>query len=116
LVQHANILGFADRNADKTENTASQVHERMNFDCGLVLTEMSPDEERKKKVSLCGIESVGGLIQGNAKALLGVHLPISPNEDLGKTRIDVSVSVIVGFGQSTPCDGVTEACMVKLYL
>lgn len=98
FVQDTDVVDFAAGDADKAGNTASQIHERMDFDGGLVSTELSPGEERKAEIDGCGIEGVGGVIQGNAKVFVGIQLSGVLNESLGKVGIDVPVSVFVGFG------------------
>ena len=76
-------------------------------------TELSPGEKRKAQVDGCGIEGVGGVIQGNAKILVGIKLSRVLNESLGKVGIDAPLSVFVGFGQSTARDLAADACMIK---
>ena len=101
FVQDTDVVDFAAGDADKAGNTATQIHKCMDFDGSLVAPELSPGEKRKAQVDGCGIEGVGGVIQGNAKILVGIKLSRVLDESLGKVGIDPPISVFVGFGQST---------------
>lgn len=115
FVQDPDVVGFAVGDADKAGDIATQVHKRMDFDSGLVPTELSPGEERKAEIDGCRIEGVGGVIQDNAKVFVGIKLSGVLNESLGKVGIDAPISVLVGFGQSTARDLAADTCMIKFW-
>lgn len=88
----------------------------MDFDGGLVATELSPRKKRKAQVDGCGIESVSGMIQGDAKIFVGIKLSCMLNKSLGKIGVDAPISGFVGFGQSTARNFAADSGMIKFGL
>lgn len=101
LVQDSDVVNFAAGDMDKTRNTAAQIHKCMDFDGRLVPAELGPGKQGKAQVDGCGIEGIGGLIQGQAKIFVGIKFACALDESLGKIGIDAPISGFVCFGEST---------------
>ena len=102
--------------ADKTRDTATQVHQGVHFDGPLASAKSPPGEQRKTQIDGGGIQGVGALLQGQAEVLSGIELSGPAHQHLGEVGPDAPVSGLVGVGQGASGDSATDANMIELGL
>ena len=116
LVEDVDVVNFACCDADKTWDTAMQVHQGMDLDRAFALAEMCPRKQRKAEIDRCGIEGVSGLLQGHAEIVFGIQQSCSSNQHLSEIGVNAPVSVLVGFGQVAASGFAPNARMIEFGL
>ena len=116
LVEEIDIVNVAFGNADKTGNTAVEVHQDMELDGAFAFPKMSPRKKRQTEVDRGRVQSIGGLIQFDSEGIVGVEATGLANEDLGKVGIDSPISDLVGMSQSIARDVPSKAHVIEFPL
>src|SRR4030065_667052 len=101
---------------DEGRNVAAQVEQRMQLDRSLGGTERRPWKQRQTQVDGGGIQSVYGVVQIDAEAVVAVQLARTPNEQCGQVLPDAPVASFVGIGQRRALYRRAEGHAVKLCL
>ena len=57
---------------DKTRDTASQVHQGMQFDGSFASAKVRPRKKRETKIDGSGIEDIGSLFEGYTEIVLEI--------------------------------------------
>jgi hypothetical protein len=99
--------------AHESWDIAIQIYERVQFDSRLVLSESRPREKVETEVDSCGVQCINGLLQVEAKILVGVKRSGDTDKHLCKIRIDAPVSLFVGICECTPSNMTTDSHMIK---
>lgn len=63
LIENRDIVSRTLGDADKARDSATQVHERMQFDRSLALAKVGPREKREAKIDRGRIQDIGGLFE-----------------------------------------------------
>ncbi len=116
LVEQIDIVNIAFGNADKTGNTAVEVHQGMELDSAFAFAEMSPREKRETEVDRGRVEDIGGLVQNHTELVFGIQVSCSSDQHLSKIGVDLPISVFVGFGKSASSDFAPNPCMIQFAL
>jgi len=99
---------------DERGNVAADIQERMHFNGGFMLTERRPGKEGKAKVDGRGIQSVGGLLEFDAKVFIGVKGACLRNQDLAEVGVHPPVPFFVRLSKGAPRYSSSDAEMIKL--
>ena len=109
-------MNIAFGNADKTGNTAVEVHQGMELDSAFAFAEMSPRKKRETEVDCGRIEDIGGLVQNYTELVFGIQVSCSLDQYLSKICVDSPISVFVGFGEGTSSDFAPNPCVIEFGL
>jgi hypothetical protein len=109
-------VNIAFGNADKTGNTAVEVHQGMELDGAFAFPKMSPRKKRETEVDCGRIEDIGGLVQNYTELVFGIQVSCSLDQYLSKICVDSPISVFVGFGKSAPSDFAPNSRMIEFGL
>ena len=99
LVEHLDVGCASVCNADEHWDGAAQVHQRMQFDSGLGLSEIRPGKGAQTQVDGAGIQGVNHLVEVQNGVVLGVETPRPADEHLGQVGVNAPVAMLVGVGQ-----------------
>jgi len=114
LVEHVHIVDASVCNADEYGDRASQVHQRVQLDSGLGLSEIGPREEAQAQVDGAGIQGVNHLLDIQIRIVFGTKPPCPADEYLSQIGINTPVAVLVGVGQVGAGDVAAKAHRVKM--
>ena len=106
-------MNIAFGNADKTGDTAMEVHQGMELDGAFAFAKMSPREKRETEVDRGRVEDIGGLLQDHTELVFGIQVSCSLNQHLSKIGVDPPISVFVGFGEGASSHFAPNPCMVE---
>lgn len=109
-------MNIAFGNANKTGDTAMEVHQGMKLDGAFAFAKMGPREKGETEIDRGRVEDIGGLIQDHTELVFGIKVSCSSDQHLSKVRIDSPVSVFVGFGEGASSDFASNPSMVEFGL
>ena len=72
FVEEVDIVRLSLCNADKTRDTAAQIHQRVELDGRFALAESGPRKQGKTQIDGAGIEDICRLFELYPKVVLGV--------------------------------------------
>ena len=116
LIEDIDVVNFAVSNNDKGGNTSSEIQKSVQLHSAFVNSEFGPREKRQTQIDGSRVQSVGGLIQLDAKGVVGIKPTSLGNENLGKVGIDPPIPDLIGMSQSVAGDVASKAHMVELPL
>jgi len=93
-----------------------QIQERVEFDGGFALLERCPWEDREAEIDGGRVEGIDGLVEIDAKVVLGVQAAGDVDEGLGEIGVDAPIAPFVGIGQGGAGDMSPDAHVVELAL
>ena len=99
LVQQVDFVGLAIGDSNKAGDSAMQVEQGVQLDCGLGASKRSPRKYRQAQIDGGGIERVNGRLQIDAQWFAGIERPGDANQVLSKVGIDLPRARRIGVGQ-----------------
>ena len=112
-VKDIDVMEVSSSDFDERGDVASEVHEGVHFDSGLMLAERRPRKEGEAKIDGRGIQGVGGLLEFDAKVFIGVKGARLGNHDLAEVGINPPVPFFVCLGNGAPRYSTSDAEMIK---
>lgn len=112
LIEDGHVVRFALRNVYKTGDIATEIKERVKFDCRFATPKLGPGKECQAEINGGGIECVDGLVQSESERLVDVERAGLRDQNLGEVVKDAPVMNTVGVGQSASRDRPTKAGVV----
>jgi len=100
LIEDMDVVNLAMRDNEERGNASSEIQEGMQLHGAFVSSELGPREKRETEIDRGGVQCISGLIQFDAKGIVGIKASSTGNKDLGKVCIDPPISYLVGMGQS----------------
>ena len=116
LVEDFHIGCFGVGNVYNARNSATKVHQGMEFDRAFVPAESRPGKQRKTEVDDRGVEYIGGLREFHAEVVLGVQDPRSGNKHVRDVGPDAPVTPFVRIGQGAARHLSADARMIEFRL
>src|ERR1019366_5358162 len=115
-IQHVDFVRLAVRDMNEGWNIATQVEQRMQFDCSLGGAERRPWKQRKAQVYGRRIQRVNSVVEIDTKAVVAVQLARTSDEQRGQVLPNVPIAPFVGIGQRRAFYLRTKAHAVQLRL
>ena len=114
LVENVDIVHLAVGDDYHGRNGATQIEERMQFDCGLRFSEMRPREDRKTKVDGARVQRIGRLLECQAEIVVDVQSSSLCDQHLSKVGVDAPIPNLICIGQSVSGHPATDAHVIEL--
>ena len=114
LVQYIDLVQLALGDVDERRDMASQIEQRMQFDCRLGLAKAGPGKQRERQVDRRGVERIGRVRQFHRKAVVRIEFARHVDEAQREVAIDAPVARLVGIGERASGDVATDAEVVEL--
>ena len=115
LVEDVHVVNAARGDNDDGGKVAVESQQCVEFDGGLVLTELGPREQRETEVNGGGVQCVGGGFEFGEEGVFGVKRGGLSDEDLGEVGKDTPITLFVGIGQRAAGGGLAETGVIKFW-
>ena len=104
---------FAAGNVHETRDIPAKIEKRMKFDGALSFAELRPREECQTQIDGGRVQCVGRLFQVHCETIVGIELPCSTDQHLGKVGVYPPVACFVGVGQRAACNVTSNFYMIE---
>ena len=115
LVEEVHVVNTAWRDNNDGGKVAVEREQRVEFDGGLVLTELGPREQRETEVNGGGVQCIGGGFEVGEERVFGVERGGLRDEDLGEVGEDAPVALFVGISQRAAGGGLAETGVIEFW-
>ena len=100
LIEDMDVVNLAMRDNEERRNASPEIQEGMQLHGAFVSSELGPREKREAEIDRGGVQCISGLIQFDAKGIVGIKTSSTGNKNLGKVCIDPPIPYLVGMSQS----------------
>jgi hypothetical protein len=104
------------RYPDERRDIASQIDERMQFDCAFALSKPCPRKQGKAQIYCCGIQCIDGLIQVDSEFVVSIERSGRVDQYLCEIGVDAPVPIFVGIGKCASRNRAAYSHVVELAL
>jgi len=99
LIEDFDVVDLAMGDNNEAGDTSPEIQESMQFHGAFVSSELGPREKRETEIDRGGVQCISGLIQFDAKGIVGIKTSSTGNKNLGKVYIDPPIPYLVGMSQ-----------------
>src|SRR3989304_6243780 len=84
LIEDFDVVDLAMGDNNEAGDTSPEIQESMQFHGAFVSSELGPREKRETEIDRGGVQCISGLIQFDAKGIVGIKTSRTGNKNLGQ--------------------------------